>query len=149
MVITATTTTTTTVRVTVEGADAAGTTTTTTTPAMAAVADAAGTTIAMTTESPRGVPVLGVAGALFCVVLIYLALQVRAGEDPAIGAGHAAAVAPAPRQVVVRRVIVTHVIEGGGTSGGVAPAAAPSAAPAPAPAAAPAPAPAPVVSGAS
>jgi thiamine biosynthesis lipoprotein len=51
----------------------------------------------------RGLVVATAAGAMFCVALILLELQVRAGRDPAIGAGAQAAV---PRQVIVRRVIV-------------------------------------------
>jgi hypothetical protein len=113
--------------------------------------------------------VIAAAGTTFCVLLVYLALQVRAGEDPAIGAGPQAQ-APAPRPVLVRRVIVRRVVEvapktaagpaGGvpaaGPSGGAVPSgggsaspAAPAPAPAAAPAAAPAPAPAPVVTRAS
>jgi hypothetical protein len=87
-------------------------------------------------------PVAGIAGALFCVVMIYLALQVRAGNDPAIGAGHQK---KSPRPILVRRVIITRVVEDD-----AAPAVAAPATPAAAPAApAPAPAPAPVVSGGS
>jgi hypothetical protein len=121
------------------------------------------------TDRSRDVPVAAIAGALFCLVLIYLALQVRAGADPAIGAGHQAAAKPA-RQVIVRRVILRRIVEldpalaagGGAASGAGGPGAAPAvgggsaptpaaapaaAAPAPAPSAAPAPAP--VVSGGS
>ncbi len=118
------------------------------------------------TRPARGLPVAAIAGALFCLVLIYLALQLRAGADPAIGAGHQAAAKPA-RQVIVRRVILRRIVEigpapvasggggGGGGAGVAGPAAvgapaAPTAAPvaaAPAPAAAPAAAP--VVSGGS
>ncbi len=118
----------------------------------------------------RPLPVAAIAGALFCVVLIALALQVRAGADPAIGAGQQAAAKP-PRPVIVRRVILRRVVEldpatapaAGGAApaaGGAAPvsgggrglasSAAPAASgPAPAAAPAPAPAPAPVVSGGS
>lgn len=71
------------------------------------------------------------AAALFCAVLIFLALQVRAGRDPAIGV----AKPQAARQVIVRRVIVRRVVEHD------RPTARAPAAPAPA-----APAPAPVVS---
>ncbi len=49
------------------------------------------------TDRARGIPVAAIAGALFCVVLIYLALQVRAGADPAIGAGQQAAASPRAR----------------------------------------------------
>jgi hypothetical protein len=106
------------------------------------------------TDRRRPIPVAAIAGGVFCLVLIYLALQVRAGNDPAIGAGEPTAAAH-PRPVIVRRVIIERVIEedapstGRSSSGSVAranaPAAAaprPTAAAAPAPAA-PAPAPAP------
>lgn len=105
------------------------------------------------TDASQRIPVAAIAGCLFCLVLIYLTLQIRAGNDPAIGAGDQAA-ATVPRKVIVRRVVVT----GGGGGEGVSsagsgsapsvasstPAAAASGpAPMPAPAA---PAPAPVVS---
>ena len=98
--------------------------------------------------------VAGIAGAVFCVLLIYLALQMRAGSDPAIGAGQQTAAAP--RQVIVRRIIVTRVVEDddapaadGATPAARTPAAsAPSAAqpPAAAPAAPATAAPPPVMS---
>jgi hypothetical protein len=98
------------------------------------------------TDRRRPVPVAAIAGALFCVVLIYLALQVRAGNDPAIGAGKQAPASPA-RPVVVRRVVVTRLIEedAPATAGSAAPASAPAAEPASA-AATTAPAPAPAAS---
>ena len=127
-------------------------------------ADVAATTTAGTaatmTERSRGLSVVTIAGAVFCLLLIYLALQIRAGNDPSIGAGKQTT-ADAPRQVIVRRIIVRRVIEedapaGASTGASGASAPAPAAAqptassPAPsAPAAAPAPAPAPVVSAAS
>jgi hypothetical protein len=80
------------------------------------------------------------AAALFCVVFIFLAQQLRAGRDPAIGAGKPAA-AVAPRKVIVRRVIVTRVVEDGAAARSQ-PTVTQSAPAAPAPA----PAPAPVVS---
>ncbi len=110
------------------------------------------------TDRGRTLPVAAIAGALFCVVLTYLALQIRAGRDPAIGAAKPRA-AEVGRQVIVRRVIVRRIVEE--PAAGSAPAAAsggqvafaPSPATASAPAApaapAPAPAPAPVVSGGS
>ena len=108
------------------------------------------------TERRFGLPVVGIAAGLFCLMLIYLALQVRAGSDPAIGAEKPAETAEVPRDVLVRRVIITRVIEEppvAAPSTQAAPvtaavsAAAPAAVSAPAPAApAPAPAPAPVVS---
>lgn len=118
--------------------------------AEAAVAEAT-TTVAAMTDRSRSIPVAAIAGALFCVVLIYLALQIRAGKDPAIGAGHQSAAAPPARQVIVRRIIVRRIVEEGGgdsaSGAGSSNVAAPSAAqPA---ASAPAPAPAPVVTRAS
>jgi 2-oxoglutarate dehydrogenase E2 component (dihydrolipoamide succinyltransferase) len=113
------------------------------------------------TDRLGSLPVVTAFGAVFCVALIFLALQLRAGDDPAIGAGHqAAAVESAPRPVIVRRVIVRRIVEEApgapaappATGGAAAPAPAASApapaAPAPA-AAAPAPAPAPVTTQAS
>lgn len=53
---------------------------------------------AQTTAARGGrLPVAAVAGGLFCGVLIVLALQVRVGADPAIGAGPQPAAAPAHR----------------------------------------------------
>ena len=121
---------------------------------------------ATTTEQPRRKPSsFGVfAGSLaaFFALLAFLAVQVRAGGDPALGPAEPAATAQ-PRRVIVHRVIVRKVIvteraprvaAGGAAppsaasapSGGGSPAPAP-AAPAPAPAA-PAPA-APVTTGSS
>lgn len=109
------------------------------------------------TDRRWGIPVVGIAASLFCVVLIYLALQVRAGRDPAIGGGQPTETAKVPRDILVRRVIITRVVEepataapAGAAQVGPAAAAAPAApaavsAPA-APAPPPAPAPAPVVS---
>jgi len=117
------------------------------------------------TDRQGSLPVVTAFGAVFCVALIFLALQLRAGEDPAIGAGpEAAAVSSQPRPVIVRRVIVRRIVEDApgepaaprATGGAAAPAPAPAAsapapaASAPAPAApAPAPAPAPVTTQAS
>jgi hypothetical protein len=129
-------------------------------------ADVAATTTtgpaATMTERSRSLPVVTIAGAVFCLLLIYLALQIRAGNDPSIGAGKQAATAAAPRQVIVRRIIERRVIEedapAGASSNGSGAAAAASAdsqptassaAPAAAAAPAPGPAPAPVVSAAS
>ena len=111
-----------------------------------------------------GLPVVTAAAGLFCVALVFLALQMRAGADPAIGAG-AAKPAPQPRQVIVRRVIVRRIVEEPTGAPDTAPAgsqapvqgapaaAAPAAQAAPAapasPAPAPAPAPAPVTTAAS
>ena len=62
----------------------------------------------------RRVPIAAIAGGLFCLVLVFLALQARAGKDPAIGAGtQAAAQVPARpvRKVLIKRVIVRRIIE--------------------------------------
>ena len=91
------------------------------------------------TEGSRPVPVAAIAGALFCVILIYLALQIRAGNDPAIGAGEPTA---APRQVIVRKVVIRRIVEGAAPPTRRPPTTTTAAAPAPAPP----PAPAPVVS---
>ncbi len=107
------------------------------------------------TDRIGSLPVVTAAGAVFCIALIFLALQLRAGDDPAIGAGPAQAPAQAQqRPVIVRRVIIRRIVEeppgapaapGAAAAPGPAPAAA---APAPAPAPA-APAPAPVTTQAS
>ncbi|UUY05759.1 hypothetical protein LRS13_09635 [Svornostia abyssi] len=131
----------------------------------------------MTDPAPKRRPVRPI-GALpvwtavtgaFCVALAGLAFQVRAGDDPALGAAKAPAAqvaATRPPEIVVRRIeqkrVVTHVVPApkpsapaaSATPVASAPAAATAAptyvapaqsapAPAPAPAAAPAPAPAP------
>jgi hypothetical protein len=64
---------------------------------------------------PRPAATLIASIAVFVAVLVLLAWQVRAGRDPALGTvRQTARVAPAPRRVlvkkVVRRVIVTKVI---------------------------------------
>lgn len=120
-------------------------------------------TVAATTDRPsrrparrrRPGPGAVVAGsvALFVAVLTLMAVQLRAGRDPALGA---AAVSARPvRHIVVHRVVIRRVITvipspegddtsgggyGGGYSGGSsgsAASSAPSSAPAPAPAPAP------------
>ena len=122
---------------------------------VAAVAVTVVTTIAAAmraamTDRARSLPVATIAGALFAIVLIYLALEVRAGRDPAIGEMKPAA--SAPRQVIVRRIIVRRVVvDDAPPAPGSAARSAPSRAGAPPPAPpaaapAPAPAPAPVVS---
>jgi hypothetical protein len=107
---------------------------------------------------PRRGPGLAAVGgwslAAFAVVLTLLVVQMRVARDPALGARPAAAVAPAPRGVLVRRVIVKRVVVDEVRDAGAAPSrsvvvtpgqAAPAPAPAPAAAPAPAPAPAPLV----
>jgi hypothetical protein len=113
-------------------------------------------------RKPGPLPVIAGSLGLFLAVTALLAFQLRAGADPALGAGEPQLVAAAsvPRKVVIRRrEIVTRIIE---HRGGVAPppsraAATPpatgpgrsapssaAAAPAPAGAAPSAPAPAPL-----
>ncbi|WP_170178989.1 hypothetical protein [Solirubrobacter pauli] len=108
-------------------------------------------------KKPSAFPVVAASLGTFFVIVALLAFQMRAGADPAIGKGEpqlVAAAPQAPRQVVVRRVIVTRIVEHRPRRGATPPAqpqtTAPSApassgsAAAPAPAApAPAPAPAP------
>jgi hypothetical protein len=92
------------------------------------------------TDRSRALVAVTAAVALFCVLLIFLAQQLRAGRDPAIGAGKQTAAVAAPRPVVVRRVIITRVVDAPARSSqSSAPAAPAAAAPAPAPALAPAP----------
>jgi hypothetical protein len=117
---------------------------------------------------PRRGPGLAAVGgwslAAFVVVLTVLVVQMRIGRDPALGARTAAAVPPAPRHVLVRRVIVERVVvdevRDAEAAGAPAPPRATADAPrpaAPAPAVtaaraqapAPAPAPAPLVTKAS
>ena len=52
------------------------------------------------TDRSRALIAVTAAAALFCIVLIFLAQQLRAGRDPAIGAGKPTAAA-APRHVIV------------------------------------------------
>ena len=82
-------------------------------------------------------PVWTAAVGAFCVALAALAVQVRAGDDPALGAAKPAAAqvaaAPGP-EVVVRRIerkrVVTHVVPAAEPA---APTAAPAQVSAPAP----------------
>lgn len=55
-----------------------------------------------------GAPVLVTAAVAFAVVLVVLALQMRAGQDPALRAGRPRT--PPPRRVLVRRVLERRVI---------------------------------------
>ena len=61
---------------------------------------------------PGPFPVIAGTLGVFLVVLTLLAFQSRAARDTAIGASPQplAAVAPAPRRVLIRRVIVTRVV---------------------------------------
>jgi 2-oxoglutarate dehydrogenase E2 component (dihydrolipoamide succinyltransferase) len=100
----------------------------------------------MTKKRRNALPVILGAWAAFCVGFALLGLQLRAGNDPALGAPPAPAAARPEHKVVVRRVIRKVVVDGPTTlaaapSTATAPAAAAPAASAPAPAA-PAPAPA-------
>jgi hypothetical protein len=93
--------------------------------------------------------------ALFLVLVLLLGVQMRAGRDPALGAGKPAAqtaAGPARPMTVVHRIVTRRVVRT--VHDDDAPAAPPpapgppvttSAAPAPAPAPAPPPPPAPVV----
>jgi hypothetical protein len=68
---------------------------------------------ATTTDRRKPSPFWLVTGSLaaFFVLLAFLAVQVRAGGDPALGAPKQAAVATAePRRVIIHRVIVRRVI---------------------------------------
>lgn len=95
--------------------------------------------------------------AAFLAVLAFLAFQVRAGKDPALGHSTVAQVQQQPRRVVLRKVeddyVITKVIPAQGGSVGAQPAlttgsssssSAPVVVTSPAPAAAPVAAPAPV-----
>jgi hypothetical protein len=88
------------------------------------------------TDRSRALVAATAAAALFCIVLTLLAQQLRAGRDPAIGARKLTAPA-APRQVIVRRIIVTRVIDDAARARAASQPAATQSAPAPAPAPAP------------
>jgi hypothetical protein len=124
---------------------------------------AAGGAVADTTTTERRRPssfgVLAGSLAAFFALLAFLAVQVRAGGDPALGP----AKAPAERRVIVHRVVVRRAIitdpapvsgpsgpgrGGGGSSPPAAATLSATAPPAPAPSA-PAPAAAPLTTGSS
>jgi hypothetical protein len=94
--------------------------------------------------------VVAVALGVFLAMLTFLAVRVRTGHDPALGA--AVAPAPAPRRVLVRRLVERRVLitvkrpseEASGTAAQVQSASAAPASPAPASTPARPPAPAPV-----
>ena len=107
-------------------------------------------------KKPGPFPVMAGSAGLFFAVAALLAFQMRAGADPALGKPKPVVVAqatPAPRKVLIRRVIVTRIVEHRPRRGatqtttpapsgsGAAPAPSAPQASAPAPAA-PAPAPA-------
>jgi hypothetical protein len=116
--------------------------------------------MAATTDRRKPSPFGLLAGSLaaFFALLAFLAVQVRAGGDPALGQAKPAATAE-PRRVIVHRVIVRRIVvtgrvrrqrasgDGGVAAGGKAGSGAVSSAPAPA-SSAPAPA-APVTTGSS
>ena len=113
--------------------------------------------MAATTDRRKPSPFGLLAGSLaaFFALLAFLAVQVRAGGDPALGPAKPAATAEPRRvivhRVIVRRVIVTERASAAGSRSSAPPTAGRSSAPAPAPSApAPAPAPAaPVTTGSS
>jgi hypothetical protein len=89
-------------------------------------------------RKPGPFPVIAASLGLFLAITALLAFQMRAGADPALGEGEpqlVAAAPPAPRKVLIRRVIVTRIVEhradrvtarsGGasGSAGGAAPSA--------------------------
>lgn len=88
---------------------------------------------------PRARVVVMPAFALFAVVAVLLAMQMRAGRDPALSGQAAGAQQPGlVRRVIVRRVVVTEVRRVGDNGVAAPPTVAP-------PAAAPVPAPAPAL----
>lgn len=100
---------------------------------------------------PRFWPTAVASLACFAVIFEFLAFQLRAGNDPALGAGPAAAAAPT-RPVVNRRIVqrrIVHLparqtaIPAAPTVGGSSATTTPSSPPATAPASVPVPAPAP------
>ncbi len=75
-------------------------------------------------RKPGPLPVIAGSLGLFLAITALLALQLRAGADPALGAGEpqvVAAASPAPRKVLIRRVIVTRIVEHRRDDGGSAP----------------------------
>ena len=62
------------------------------------------------TRRVAAVPVAWVAGVAFLALFAALALQLRHGRDPVLGAELAAPVAVAPRRVLLRRLVVRRVI---------------------------------------
>ena len=65
-------------------------------------------------KKPGPFPVIAGSAGLFFAIAALLAFQMRAGADPALGKRKPVVVAqatPAPRKVLVRRVIVTRIVE--------------------------------------
>jgi hypothetical protein len=87
---------------------------------------------------PRPAATLIASIAVFVAVLVLLAWQVRAGRDPALGTvRQTARVAPAPRRVLVKKVVLVASTAPAPTSSGSVSYSAPAvsySAPAPAPA---------------
>lgn len=63
-------------------------------------------------RAPRARAVASMSLALFLAVFALLAFQLRSGRDPALGRPQvrAAAPAPPPKRVLVRKVIITRVV---------------------------------------
>jgi hypothetical protein len=99
-------------------------------------------------RKPGPLPVVAGSFGLFFAVTALLAFQMRRGADPALGAPapQVLAAVPAPHTILVRRVVVTRIVEHRRRHAARAPSVAvQSRAAAPAPSAAPsAPAPAPL-----
>jgi hypothetical protein len=64
-------------------------------------------------RKPGPLPVIAGSIGLFFAVTALLAFQLRRGADPALGAPEpqALAAAPVPRTILVRRVVVTRIVE--------------------------------------
>ena len=94
-------------------------------------------------RKPGPLPVIGASFGLFFAIAGLLAVQMRRGADPALGEPkpQLLAAAPPPRQILVRRVIVTRIVES--AQGGAPPSPRPASV-APVTPAPPAPAPAPL-----
>lgn len=84
---------------------------------------------------PRALPTVLAALACFGVAFEFLAFQLGAGNDPALGGTPAIATQQAKAGPVKKRIVITKVVGGsaGGSTGGaaVASSSAPAAAPAP------------------
>jgi hypothetical protein len=64
-------------------------------------------------RKPGPLPVVAGSFGLFFAIAALLAFQMRRGEDPALGKPEpqVLAAAPTPRTILVRRVIVTRIVE--------------------------------------
>jgi hypothetical protein len=93
-------------------------------------------------RKPGPLPVMAGSFGLFFAITALLAFQMRRGADPALGAPKPVATATAPpRQILVRRVIETRIVEHRAARGRATPAPPAQTQTPPAPAPAPAPAP--------